>query len=47
MVVSIQYIDGASYYNQAYRWLRIKHIVYDNGNGKNIMERAIQYINKG
>jgi transposase-like protein len=21
------YTDGASYYNQAYKWLRIKHIV--------------------
>jgi transposase-like protein len=42
------YTDGASYYyNQACKWLRIKHIVYDNDNGKNIMERAIQYINKG
>jgi len=40
--------DGAHYhYNQACKWLRIKHIVYDNGNGKNIIERAIQYINKG
>jgi putative transposase len=38
------YTDGASYYyNQACKWLRIKHIVYDD-NGKNIMERAIQYI---
>jgi putative transposase len=37
------YTDGAHYYNQACRWLRIKHIVYDS-NGKNIMERAIQYI---
>ena len=37
------YTDGAHYYNQACKWLRIKHIVYDS-NGKNIMERAIQYI---
>jgi transposase-like protein len=41
------YTDGAHYYyNQTCKWLRIKHIVYDS-NGKNIMERAIQYINKG
>jgi len=40
------YTDGAHYYNQACKWLRIKHIVYDDNNGKNIMERAIQYINK-
>ncbi len=46
MVASIQYTDGAHYYNQACRWLRIKHIVYDD-NDKNVMERAIQYINKG
>jgi len=38
------YTDGASYYNQACKWLRIKHIVYDD-NCKNIMERTIQYIN--
>jgi transposase-like protein len=31
------YKDGAHYYNQAYKWLRIKHIVYDD-NGKNIMD---------
>jgi|FaiFalDrversion2_1042247.scaffolds.fasta_scaffold42021_1 transposase-like protein len=38
------YTDGASYDNQACRWLRIKHIVYDDNYCKNIMERAIQYI---
>ena len=37
--------DGA-YYNQACRWLRIKHVVY-NQEDKNVMERAVQYINKG
>ena len=41
------YTDGADYYHyQACRWLRIKHIVYDNED-KNVMEMAIQYINKG
>ena len=40
------YTDGAYYYNQACRWLRIKHVVYDD-NDKNVMERSIQYINKG
>jgi transposase-like protein len=35
------YTDGAHYYyNQACKWLRIKHIVYDQED-KNIMERAI------
>jgi transposase-like protein len=34
------YTDGASYDNQACRWLRIKHIVYDDNYCKNIMERA-------
>jgi transposase-like protein len=29
------YTDGDSYYNQACKWLRIKHIVYDNDNSKN------------
>jgi putative transposase len=38
------YTDGAHYYNQACKWLRIKHIVYDDNYYKNIMERAIQYI---
>ena len=37
------YTDGAYYYDQACRWLRIKHLVYDNKD-KNMMERAIQYI---
>ena len=40
------YTDGTHYYNQACRWLRIRHIVYDD-NYKNVMERSIQYINKG
>jgi hypothetical protein len=31
------YTDGASYYNQSCKWLRIKHIVY-NDNCKNIMK---------
>ncbi len=31
------------YYNQACRWLRIRHDVYDQED-KNIMERSIQYI---
>ncbi len=35
--------DRAHYYNQACRWLRIKHIVYSQED-KNIMERSIQYI---
>jgi len=47
MVASIQYIqNGAHYYDQACRWLRIKHVVY-NQEDKNVMERAVQYINKG
>jgi len=37
------YTDGAHYYNQACRWLRIKHVVY-NQEDKNVMERAVQYI---
>jgi len=37
------YTDGAHYYNQACRWLRIKHVVY-NQEDKNIIERAVQYI---
>jgi len=37
------YTDGAYYYNQAYRLLRIKHVVY-NQEDKNVMERAVQYI---
>jgi hypothetical protein len=37
------YTDGASYYyNQACKWLRIKHIVY-NDNCKNIMESYTVY----
>jgi len=37
--------DGAYYYNQAYRWLMIKHNAYDQED-KNIMVRSIQHINK-
>ena len=37
------YTDGADYYHQACRWLRIRHHVY-NQEDKNIMERVIQYI---
>jgi len=40
------YTDGADYYHQACRWLRIKHVVY-NQEDKNVIERAVQYINKG
>ena len=41
------YTDGTDYYyDQACRWLRIKHVVY-NQEDKNVMERAVQYINKG
>jgi len=41
------YTDGAHYYDQACRWLRIRHhYVYDQED-KNVMERAVQYINKG
>jgi hypothetical protein len=37
------YTDGASYYyNQACKWLRIKHIVYDD-NCKNIMKSYTVY----
>jgi hypothetical protein len=45
MVVSIQYIqmELVTIIKLA-RWLRIKHIVYDDNYYKNIMERAIQYI---
>jgi transposase-like protein len=39
--------DGASYYyDQACKWLKIRHYVYDQED-KNVMERAVQYINKG
>jgi putative transposase len=37
------YTDGAHYYNQVCRWLRIRHHVYDQED-KNVMERSIQYI---
>ncbi|GIU71185.1 MAG: hypothetical protein KatS3mg003_0664 [Candidatus Nitrosocaldaceae archaeon] len=39
----IIYTDNATRYHQACKWLRLKHIIYDI-NGKNVMERAIQYI---
>ena len=38
------YTDGTDYYyDQACRWLRIKHVVY-NQEDKNVMERAVQCI---
>ena len=37
------YIDGAYWYKDACRWLRLKHIVYGT-ELKNIMERFIQHI---
>src|SRR5215211_7895921 len=37
------YTDGALWYNEACRWLRLKHIIYGT-NFKNIMERFIQQI---
>ena len=37
------YTDGAHWYNDACRWLRLKHIVYGT-ELKNIMERFIQHI---
>ncbi len=47
MVASIQYtqMELITNYDQACRWLRIRHHVYDD-NDKNVMERAVQYINK-
>jgi putative transposase len=37
------YTDGALWYNNACRWLRLRHLVYEIGM-KNIMERFIQQI---
>jgi putative transposase len=36
------YTDGASWYNDACKWLRLKHHVYDTG--LNLMERFVQQI---
>jgi hypothetical protein len=48
MVTGIQYIQMELVMTiKLAEWLRIKHIVYDDNYCKNIMERAIQYINKG
>jgi putative transposase len=37
------FTDGARWYNEACRWLRLNHYVYDN-DLKNLMERFIQHI---
>jgi putative transposase len=37
------YIDGAHWYNNACKWLRLKHILYETPL-KNLMERFIQEI---
>jgi putative transposase len=37
------YTDGARWYNDACKWLRLKHYVYDTGL-KNLMERFVQQI---
>ena len=37
------YTDGAHWYNDACKWLKLKHIVYETGM-KNLMERFIQQI---
>jgi len=37
MVASIQYTQINHYYDQACRWLRIRHHVYDQGN-KNVRD---------
>jgi transposase-like protein len=37
------FTDGAQWYNNACRWLRLKHIVYEI-KFKNLMERFIQHI---
>jgi putative transposase len=37
------YTDGAYWYNDACKWLRLKHIIYETDH-KNIMERFIQQI---
>jgi hypothetical protein len=38
------YGRGARWYNTACKWLRLKHIVYETGMMKNLMERFIQQI---
>jgi transposase-like protein len=38
------YTDGAHWYNTACKWLKLKHIVYETGMMKNLMERFIQQI---
>jgi putative transposase len=37
------YTDGAHWYNDACKWLKLKHRVYETGM-KNLMERFIQQI---
>ena len=37
------YIDGVRWYNDAWKWLRLKHHVYDT-RLKNLMERFVQQI---
>jgi putative transposase len=37
------YTDGARWYNDACKWLRLKHQIYDTGL-KNLMERFVQQI---
>ena len=37
---SIYYTDGAYWYNDACKWLRLKHVIYET-DLKNIMERFI------
>jgi len=38
------YTDGAHWYNDACKWLRLKHIVYETATMKNLIERFIQQI---
>jgi putative transposase len=38
------YTDAARWYNDACKWLGLKHQVYDNGLLKNLMERFVQQI---
>jgi putative transposase len=37
------YTDGARWYDDACKWLRLKHQIYDTGL-KNLMERFVQHI---
>jgi transposase-like protein len=37
------YTDGARWYDDACKWLRLKHQIYDTGL-KNLMERFVQQI---